>query len=154
DFHPEGDVFVHTLLLLAQLPAGASETLALGALLHDVAKPPCAAERDGRITFYGHPHVGEEMAVAICQRLLRSRAPWERVGYLVRTQPRLRQAPAMRLSALKKMLREEGFDELLALAQMDALASNRDLTYVDFCARRRRELADDEETMRPPPALR
>src|SRR5439155_18130482 len=95
DFHPEGDVFVHTLLLLGQLPPGVSETLAIGALLHDVAKPPCAAVHDGRITFYGHPNVGAEMAVAICQRLRRSRTTWEQVAYLVRNHLRLVQAPDM-----------------------------------------------------------
>jgi poly(A) polymerase len=152
DFHPEGDVLVHTLLLLAQLPAGATETLALGALLHDVAKPQCAAVREGRITFYGHPSVGERMAVAVCQRLRRSRATWERVGYLVRSHLRLVQAPEMRLSTLKRMLREDGFEELLALARMDALASNRDFTYVQFCERRRTELAA-EDVMRPAPVL-
>jgi poly(A) polymerase len=152
DFHPEGDVFVHTLLLLAQLPAGVTETLALGALLHDVAKPSCVGEHNRRITFYGHTRVGEEMAVAICQRLRRSRMTWERVAYLVRNHLRLVQAPQMRLSTLKKMLREDGFDELLVLARMDALASNRDLTYVGFCERRRAELAA-EDTMRPAPAL-
>src|SRR5438128_30015 len=153
DFHPEGDVFVHTLLLLEQLPAGVTETLALGALLHDVAKPPCAAQQDdGRITFYGHPAVGAEMAVAICQRLRRSRAVWERVAYLVRNHLRLVQAPEMRLSTLKKMLREEGFEELLALARIDALASNRDLRYVEFCERRRAELAARED-IRPPRLL-
>jgi poly(A) polymerase len=144
DYHPEGDVFTHTLLLLVQLPAGAPETLALGALLHDVAKPVCVGENHGRITFYGHPAVGAEMAIAICQRLRRSRATWERVEYLVRSHLRLVQAPEMRLATLKRMLREEGFDELLALARMDALASNRDLTYVEFCIRRREELAAEE----------
>jgi poly(A) polymerase len=152
DFHPEGDVFVHTLLLLAQLPAGASETLALGALLHDVGKPRCTAENGSRITFYGHPGVGAEMAVEICQRLRRSRAVWERVAYLVRNHLRLVQAPEMRVSTLKRMLREEGFEELLTLARMDALASNRDLTYVDFCERRRREFAR-EDAMHPPRLL-
>src|SRR5881628_3747705 len=153
DFHPEGDVFVHTMLLLEQLPAGVSETLALGALLHDVAKPPCAAvQDDGRITFYGHPAAGAEMAVAVCQRLRRSRTVWERVAYLVRNHLRLVQAPEMRLSTLKKMLREEGFDELLALARIDALASNRDLRYVEFCERRRTELAA-REVIRPPRLL-
>jgi len=147
EYHPEGDVFTHTLLLLHQLPAGGSETLALGALLHDVAKPVCVGEHHGRITFYGHPAVGAEMAVAICHRLRRSRATWERVDYLVRNHLRLVQAPEMRLSTLKRMLREEGFDELLALARMDALASNRDLRYVGFCERRRAELAQEE--MRP-----
>jgi poly(A) polymerase len=153
DFHPEGDVFVHTMLLLEQLPAGVSETLALGALLHDVAKPSCARRQDdGRITFHSHPAVGAEMAVAISQRLRRSRAVWERVAYLVRNHLRLVQAPGMRLSTLKKMLREEGFDELLALARIDALASNRDLRYVEFCERRRAELAASED-IRPPRLL-
>src|SRR5437660_7818543 len=152
DFHPEGDVFVHTMLVLEQLPAGVSETLALGALLHDVAKPPCAAlQDDGRITFYGHAAVGADMAVAICQRLRRSRGVWERVAYLVRNHLRLVDAPEMRLSTLKRMLRHEGLDELLALARMDALASNRDLRYVEFCEQRRTELARAE--IRPPRLL-
>jgi poly(A) polymerase len=151
EFHPEGDVWTHTLLLLDQLPAGAAETLALGALLHDVGKPLCAGEHRGRITFYGHTAVGAEMAVAICQRLRRSRTTWERVAYLVHDHLRLVQAPRMRLATLKRMLRHEGFDELLSLARMDALASNRDLTYVEFCERRRGELAQEE--IRPPRLL-
>jgi poly(A) polymerase len=151
DYHPEGDVLTHTLLLLAQLPAGVSETLALGALLHDVGKPPCVGENRGRITFYGHTKIGAEMAVAICQRLRRSRLTWERVEYLVHNHLRLVQAPAMRLATLKRMLREAGFDELLALARLDALASNGDLQFVEFCTRRRAELAGAE--VRPPRLL-
>jgi poly(A) polymerase len=151
DFHPEGDVLTHTLLLLGQLVPGVSETLALGALLHDVGKPGTAGVRRGRITFYGHAGTGARMAVAVCQRLRRSRATWERVEYLVRHHLRLVQAPEMRLATLKRMLREEGFEELLALARIDALASNRDLTYVEFCERRRSELAAEE--VRPPRLL-
>src|SRR5262245_48642646 len=152
DFHPEGDVFVHTMLLLAQCPAGVSETLALGALLHDVAKPVSVGHHKGRITFYGHQSVGAEMALDICKRLRRSRATGDRVAYLVRNHLRLVQAPEMRLATLKRMLREPGFDELLALARMDALASNGDLTYVDFCIRRRAEILR-EDAMHPPPLL-
>ena len=151
DYHPEGDVFRHTLLAIEQLPAGASETLALGLLLHDVGKPVTAARRGDRITFYGHATVGADLAVAICQRLRRSRATWERVAYLVSNHLRLVDAPEMRLSTLKRMLRHEGFDELLALARMDALASNRDLRYVEFCEQRRAELAREE--IRPPRLL-
>jgi len=148
DFHPEGDVFTHTLLLLQQLPAGIPETLALGALLHDVAKPQCVGEHHGRITFYGHTDVGAEMAVAICQRLRRSRETWERVAYLVRNHLRLVQAPEMRLSTLKRFLADPGIDELLHLARIDALASNGDLRFVLFCERRRAEIG--AEALRPP----
>ena len=151
DFHPEGDVLTHTLLLLQQLPAGVSEALALGALLHDVAKPLCAGEHHGRRTFYGHPAVGAELAVAICQRLKRSRSTWERVEYLVRNHLRLVQAPEMRLSTLKRMLAEDGFDDLLRVARWDALAAGCDLRYVLFCARRRTELAEEE--LKPPRLL-
>jgi poly(A) polymerase len=150
DHHPEGDVWVHTLLLLAQLEPGVRETLALGALLHDVGKPPCAAVRDGRITFWRHPARGAEMALAICQRLRRSRETWERVAYLVANHLRLVQAPEMRLATLKRMLAEDGFDELLELARMDALAASRDLRFVEFCERKRDEL---RETVRPPRLL-
>jgi poly(A) polymerase len=150
DYHPEGDVWVHTLLLLEQLPARAAETLALSALLHDVGKPRCAAIREGRVTFWHHDVLGAEMAVAICQRLRRSRETWERVDYLVRNHLRLVQAPAMRLSTLKRLLAEDGFEELLALVRIDTLASNRDLQYVEFCERKRAEL---RETVQPPRLL-
>jgi poly(A) polymerase len=151
DHHPEGDVWQHTLLLLDQLPAGVPETLALGALLHDVGKPGSAAVREDRITFWGHQASGAEMAVAICQRLRRSRATWERVEYLVRNHLRLVQAPDMRVATLKRMLVESGFDELLRLARLDALASNTDLRYVLFCERKQAEFA--AEDIRPPRLL-
>ena len=84
--------------------------------------------------------------MAICQRLRRSRETWERVAYLVRNHLRLVQAPAMRLATLKRLLAEEGFDELLALVRIDTMASNRDLQYVEFCERKRVELA---QSVRP-----
>jgi poly(A) polymerase len=144
-------VWEHTLLLLDQLASGAPETLALGALLHDVAKPLCASMKGDRITFYGHPTVGADLAVGICQRLRRSRATWERVDYLVRHHLRLVQAPEMRLATLKKMLGEDGFRELAHLARLDALASSGDLRYVLFCERRAAELGAD--ALRPPRLL-
>ena len=151
DYHPEGDVFTHTLLLLAQLRAP-TETLALGALLHDVAKPECAERRGERITFYGHPEVGAQRAVAVCQRLRRSRPVWERVEYLVRNHLRLVHAPQMRRSTLRRFLAEEGIDELLELARIDALASHGDLSAYQFCLDARARLGD--EPARPAPLLR
>jgi len=152
EHHPEGDVWAHTLLLLQQLPAGVSETLALGALLHDVAKPQTAARREGRITFWRHPEIGAEQSVAICQRLRRSRTVWERVEFLVRNHLRLKDAESMRPSTLKRLLAADGFDELCRLARLDALASSGDLGAVLYCEAKRAEFADDQ--LRPPPLLK
>jgi len=151
DFHPEGDVFIHTLLLLEQLRAP-SETLALGALLHDIAKPDCAERRGERITFYGHAEVGAARAVDVCQRLRRSRPVWERVEYLVRNHLRLVHAPQMRRSTLRRFLAEDGIDELLELARIDALASHGDLSAYQFCLDARAQLGD--EPARPAPLVR
>src|SRR5438094_6471359 len=98
DSHPDGDVVRPPLRALEQLPAGVSETLALGLLLHDVGKPVTAARRDNRITFYGHTTVRAGQAVAICQRMRRSRGTWERVTYLVTNRLRLVAAHERRLS--------------------------------------------------------
>jgi poly(A) polymerase len=151
DYHPEGDVFKHTMLLLSHLEAP-SETLAFGCLLHDVAKPACLRQDGERVTFYGHTEKGAVMAEEILKRLKRGRAIWERVSYLVRNHLRHVQAPEMRLSTLKRFLREDGIDELLELARIDALSSNGDLRYYQFCKERLAEL--DHEEIRPAPLVR
>lgn len=151
DYHPEGDVFAHTLLLLSHLQAP-TETLAYGCLLHDVAKPVCFRQDGERITFYGHTEKGAAMAEEVLKRLKRGRAVWERVAYLVHNHLRHVQAPQMRLSTLKRFLREKGIDELLELARIDALASNGDLQYYHFCKERLAAL--DHETIRPAPLVR
>ena len=150
DFHPEGDVFVHTLLLLDKLDQP-TETLALGALLHDVAKPVCRAHNEHRITFYGHCEKGAEMAIDICQRLKRSRETWERVAYLVKNHLRLISAPEMRTATLKRFLREDGIEELLELARLDALSSSGDLRPYQFCRQQLAALAPEQ--MAPPRLL-
>lgn len=151
DYHPEGDVFKHTMLLLGHLDAP-SETLAYGCLLHDVGKPVCARQDANRITFYGHTEKGAEMAEEILKRLKRSRSVWERVSYLTRNHLRHVQAPQMRLSTLKRFLREDGIDELLELVRIDALSSNGDLQYYQFCKERLAELKIEE--IRPAPLVR
>jgi poly(A) polymerase len=151
DYHPEGDVFQHTMLLLGHLEAP-SETLAYGCLLHDVGKPSCFRRDGERVTFYGHTEKGAVMAEEILKRLKRGRAVWERVSYLVHNHLRHVQAPEMRLSTLKRFLREEGIDELLELARIDALSSNGDLRYYDFCKERLATL--EEEEIRPAPFVR
>ena len=151
DYHPEGDVFHHTLLLLGHLESP-TETLAYGCLLHDVAKPSCIRRDGERLTFYGHTEKGAEIAEAVLKRLKRSRATWERVAYLVRNHLRHTQAPNMRLSTLKRFLGEEGIDELLELTRIDALSANGDLQYYRFCKQKQIELRD--EGIHPAPLLR
>ena len=129
NFHPEGDVYTHTRIAVAMLPAGCTETLAFGILLHDIAKPQSRADAGGKITFYGHTDDGAEMAVEHPARLKRSRAVQERVAYLVKNHLKLCMAPRMRPSTLKRMLAEDGFDELLDVAFMDAMASS---SYLGF----------------------
>jgi len=151
DYHPEGDVFVHTMLCLSHLPRGCTETLALGVLLHDVAKPVTAEVRDGRHTFYGHLERGAEMAAEICARLRRSRAVTERVQFLVAQHLRHCSAPDMRPATLKRFLRQDGIDELLELTRIDGLSSNGDLAYYEFFRNALAEMG--AEQTRPPPLI-
>lgn len=153
DNHPEGDVFVHTMICLGNLAPGCTETLAFGVLLHDVAKPPCAETKpDGRRTFYGHTRDGAVMAEEILRRLRRSNATIERVVFLVDQHLRHCAASEMRSSTLKRFLRQDGIDELLELARIDALSSNGDLAHWKFCRRALDELS--VEQMKPEPLLR
>ncbi|MBI2988045.1 MAG: CCA tRNA nucleotidyltransferase [Deltaproteobacteria bacterium] len=151
DFHPEGDVFIHTLLTLGHL-SQPTESLAYGCLLHDVAKPVCVQREGRRVTFYGHTEKGAEMAVEILKRLKRSRAVWERVAYLVKNHLRHTQAPKMRLSTLKRFLGDAGIEELLELTRIDVLSANGDLQYYHFCKQKMAELRDEE--IHPEPLLR
>jgi poly(A) polymerase len=151
DYHPEGDVFKHTMLLLSHLSAP-SETLAYGCLLHDVAKPLCFRQVGERVTFYGHSERGAVMAEDILKRLKRGRATWERVSFLVRNHLRHVQAPDMRLSTLKRFLREDGIEELLELTRIDALSSSGDLRHYQFCKERLDKLGEEE--IRPAPLVR
>ncbi|RMD85861.1 MAG: CCA tRNA nucleotidyltransferase [Candidatus Dadabacteria bacterium] len=151
NFHPEGDVFVHTMLCLGHLERGCSPTLALGVLLHDVAKPVCIERRGDRITFYRHTRVGADMAMEICRRLRLSRRTCERVSWLVAQHLRHCSAEKMKPSTLKRFLRQDGIEELLELVRIDALGSNGDLSHYWFCKRKLEELS--REDVRPPRIL-
>src|SRR5215831_8400735 len=110
-FHPEGDVFVHTMMVLEQLPVGCSLTLAWGALLHDVGKPPTFRVAPDRIRFDGHVEVGVKMAEEICHRLRFSNDDTEQILALVQNHMRFADVTRMRESTLKKFLRMPHFNE-------------------------------------------
>lgn len=137
-FHPEGDVWTHTLLMIGQLPAGCSETLAWGVLLHDVGKPPTFTPPSGphdRIRFDEHVEVGARMAEEICRRLRFSNDTTEQVVKLVANHLRFKDVARMKPSTLKRFVRLNRFDEHLELHRLDCLASHRNLTSYDFVRR-------------------
>ena len=148
NFHPEGDVYTHTRIGVAMLPAKCSETVAFGILLHDIAKPRCRAETGDKVTFYGHVEQGAVMAAEMLARLKRSRAVQERVAYLVKNHLKLCMAPRMRPATLKRMLAEDGFDELMEVAFMDAMASSSYLGFWHFCKHAMSTMTAQE--IRPP----
>jgi poly(A) polymerase len=130
---PEGDLWDHTLLVLKLLPEGASFTLSMGALLHDVGKPATKSLHKGRWSFHNHEAVGRDVADALARRLKLSNAERERVAWLVEFHQYLGEARSLRESKLKRMLASPGIDELLALHRADALASTGDTSHIDYC---------------------
>jgi poly(A) polymerase len=134
-YHPEGDVWIHTRLMLEGLPAGVSPTLAWGVLLHDVGKPPTfrpASETGDRIRFDGHVDVGVRMAEEICRRLRFSNEDTEQIFALVKNHMKFKDVETMRASTLKRFVRQPHFDEHLALHRLDCLSSNRQLQSYEF----------------------
>ena len=150
-YHPEGDVFVHTLLLLDKLPAGASKTLAWGALLHDVGKPPTFRVAPDRIRFDGHVDVGVKMAAEILRRLRFSNDDTDQILALVDHHMRFGQVQQMNQSTLKKFLRLPGFDEHLELHRMDSLSSHGQLEAYDYARQQLQSMP--HEAIRPAPLI-
>ena len=149
EYHPEGDVWVHTLLLLEKLDRPTS-TLALGALLHDVGKPPTFRVAE-RIRFDGHVEEGVRLAHHILHRLRFSHDEMERVEALVANHMRFRDVHRMKESTLKRFLRMPGFAEHLEVHRLDCMASNQQLENYRFAARKLAEFS--EEHLKPVPLV-
>lgn len=148
EYHPEGDVFVHTLMLLDGLK-NASVELAMGCLLHDVAKPDTFVRAVDRIRFHGHDCLGAEMAQGICKRMAFSNAQTDLICALVAEHLRFKDAFQMRLSTLKRFLSLDRFDLHLELHRLDCLASHKNLQAHEFCSKKWEEFK-----LLPPPPLK
>ena len=146
EYHPEGDVWMHTLILLEQLRQPTT-TLALGALLHDVGKPPTYSVSD-RIRFNGHAEVGTRMAAAICRRLRFSNEETEQILALVANHMRFGDIGKMKESTLKRFFRLPKFEEHLELHRLDVTSSHNRLELYDFAKQRYRSAPAEE--VRPP----
>ena len=154
EFHPEGDVWIHTRMLLEKLPAGCSSTLAWGALLHDIGKAPTyrsAIQTGDRIRFDGHDEIGAKMAEEICRRLHFSNDDTAQIVSLVASHMKFKDAPKMRTSTLKRFVRMPSFDEHLELHRIDCLSCHGMLGNWEFV---RRFIAETPpEQVRPPRLL-
>ena len=150
-FHPEGDVFVHTLLLLEKLPHPCPATLGWGALLHDVGKPPTFRVAPDRIRFDGHVDVGVKMAEEICRRLRFSNHDTDQILALVKNHMRFAHAMQMSEATFKKFVRMPRFQEHLELHRIDCESSHGDLTTYRFT--REKIASMPPEAVRPRPLV-
>jgi poly(A) polymerase len=151
EFHPEGDVFVHTLLLLEKLPHPCPATLAWGALLHDVGKPPTFRRAPDRIRFDEHAKVGTRMAEQICRRLRFPNDETKQILALVENHMRFGDVQRMKASTFKKFIRLPYFDQHLELHRVDCESSHRSLRMYDFTREQMAKLPTAE--VRPQPLL-
>jgi poly(A) polymerase len=155
-YHPEGDVFIHTLLLLEQLHPDSnsntiSKTLAWGALLHDVGKPPTFRIAPDRIRFDGHVDVGVKMAAEILRRLRFSNHETDQILALVDNHMRFGDVQRMKQSTLKKFLRLPAFDEHLELHRIDCLSSHGQLSTYEYAQQQLHSMPP--EAIRPAPLI-
>jgi len=151
EFHPEGDVWIHTLMMLEQLQPGCSPTLAWGVLLHDAGKPATFTPPSGpagRIRFDHHVEVGTRMAEAICRRLRFSNDDTEQIAALVENHLRFKDVGQMRLATLKRFVRLNRFEEHLELHRLDCLSSHGNLDAYHFLRRFLAQTPADQ--VRPP----
>jgi len=150
EFHPEGDVYVHTRAALSLLH-NPSPVLAMGTLLHDVGKPPTFSVQE-RIRFDGHVELGGKMAGEICRRLRMSNEETSAIVELVLHHLRFMHVKEMRQSTLRKFLRLPNFRGHLELHRVDCLSSHRDLEYYHYCLQRLEEFKNEPSV--PPPLVR
>jgi len=152
-FHPEGDVFQHTRLMLKLLPEKVSVPLVLSVLFHDVGKPPTAmTDEAGRIRFNGHDRIGAEMTESIMERLRFSRAEIDAAVEMVRQHMVFKDVPRMRVAKLKRFMARPTFVDELELHRVDCASSHRMMENYEFLLQKREEFAN--EPIIPPPLVR
>jgi poly(A) polymerase len=152
-FHPEGDVFQHTRLMLELLPEKVSVPLVFAVLLHDVAKPVTATvDETGRIRFNEHDRIGATMTEAIMERLRFSRVEIDAAVEMVRQHMVFKDVPRMRVAKLKRFMARPTFEEELELHRVDCASSHRIMDNYEFLLGKREEFAN--EPIIPPPLVR
>lgn len=143
-FHPEGDVFVHTRLMLSLLPEEVSLSLVLSVLLHDIAKPATqTVDENGRIRFNGHDMVGARMTDKILRRMKYPNHVVETTVEAVANHMVFKDVPKMRVAKLKRFMARPGFDDEMALHRVDCLGCHGMLDNYEFLIAKREEFANE-----------
>jgi poly(A) polymerase len=154
EFHPEGDVFTHTCLVLDKIYENTggltSPELAMGGLLHDVGKPPTFSVSD-RIRFNGHDKLGADMSLDICRRLKFSNKQIDVVYELIRDHLKFKDVFYMKKSTLKRFMGSPNFEEHMILHLADCLASHGSTEAYDFVINKFEELREEE--IKPAPLI-
>ncbi|HYJ06997.1 MAG TPA: CCA tRNA nucleotidyltransferase [Chthoniobacterales bacterium] len=152
-FHPEGDVFKHTRIMLELLPKEASLPLVFSVLFHDIGKPPTSmVDAEGRIRFNGHDRIGAEMTEAIMERLRFSRAEIDATVEAVRQHMVFKDVPNMRVAKLKRFMARPTFEDELELHRVDCASSHAMMENYEFLQQKKEEFAN--EPIIPPPLVR
>jgi poly(A) polymerase len=152
EWHPEGDVYVHTLIMLEMLAPDAPLDLCLAVLLHDIAKPPCrTVDPDGRIRFNGHDALGAQMAETILRRLRYPNHTVDAVVAMVARHMQFMNVQKMRVAKLKRFMAEPTFDQELELHRVDCASSNGFTDNYEFLQVKEAEFA--AEPLIPPPLV-
>ena len=152
-FHPEGDVFQHTRLMLSLLPEEVSVPLVFSVVFHDMAKPVTATvDETGRIRFNEHDRIGAEMTQVIMERLRFSRAEIDATVEMVRQHMVFKDVPKMRVAKLKRFMARPTFEDEIELHRVDCASSHRVMDNYEFLLRKREEFAN--EPIIPPPLVR
>jgi poly(A) polymerase len=151
DYHPEGTVYNHIRLMLAQLPLNAVESLPWCVILHDIGKPPTASvdEKNGAIHFYGHEKIGADMARHMLNRLRFPKKDMDEIVACVRQHMQFKDVKQMRKATLRRLLLRETFPLELDLHKLDCLGSHRSLEHYDFLVEQAEELKKKPK-IRPP----
>ena len=152
EFHPEGDVFIHTRLMLSLLPEEVSVPLVFSVLFHDIGKPPTLhRDETGRIRFNGHESVSAVMTEKIFERLRFSNAATEATVAGVKNHMAFKDVKQMRVATLRRFLARSTIDDELELHRVDCLGSHGLLDNYAFLLAKREELS--RQPLIPPPLL-
>ena len=154
EWHPEGDVYIHTLIALDLLPEDASLSLSLAMLLHDIAKPPTSFydEKAGRLRFNGHDKLGAEMSEKILRKLRYSNSVIEGVSAMVDNHMNFMNVQQMRKAKLKRFMARPTYRDELHLHRADCTSSHGMLDNLDYLAKREEEFS--AEPLIPEPLVK